>query len=103
MDLFLQRRRSFLAGFLVLVLAVTNLVAQTGTSSLHGTITDGKGAYVGGATVVISSPEIGVTLTTKTDRDGVYQLLYVRPYTYVVTVNATGCQTLQQSNVDLAD
>ncbi len=101
MDLSLQRRCGFLAGFLVLVLAVTNSAAQTGTSSLHGTITDGKGASVGGAIVVISSPEIGVTLTTKTDRDGVYQFLEVRPSTYVLTVTATGFQTLKQSGVVL--
>src|SRR6266478_8501227 len=101
MDLSLQRRRSFLAGFLVLVLAVTNSAAQTGTSSLHGTITDGKGASVGGATVVISSPEIGVTLTTKTDRDGAYQFLEVRPSTYTLTVTAAGFRTLKQSGVQL--
>src|SRR5258708_36219969 len=95
-------RRWSLINFLVLLLAATNsLWAQSGTSSLHGTITDSKGASVGGATVVISSPAIGVTLTTKTDKDGIYQFLEVRPSTYVLTVTAAGFQTLKQSGVAL--
>src|SRR5438270_5921004 len=94
-------RWSLIAGFLALLVSTTNLVAQTGTSSLHGTVTDANAASVAGATVVISSPEIGVTLTTKTDRDGVYQFLEVRPSTYVLTVTASGFQTLKQSGVIL--
>ena len=94
-------KRNLLAGLIVAALAVAGAWAQTGTSSLRGTITDPKGASVGGATVVITSPGIGVTLTTKTDRDGAYQFLEVRPSTYTLTVTAAGFRTLRQSGVQL--
>ena len=97
-------KRNLLAGLIALIvaaLAVAGAWAQTGTSSLRGTITDPKGASVGGATVVITSPGIGVTLTTKTDRDGAYQFLEVRPSTYTLTVTAAGFRTLKQSGVQL--
>ena len=79
------------------MLPIASMFGQTGTTSLRGTVTDPKAAAVGGATVVISSPEIGVTLTTKTDRDGLYQFLEVRPSTYTLTVTAAGFQTLRQT------
>ena len=97
-------KRNLLAGLIALIivaLAAAGTWAQTGTSSLRGTITDPKGASVGGATVVISSPTIGVTLTTKTDKDGSYQFLEVRPSTYTLTVTAAGFQTLKQSGLQL--
>ncbi len=97
-------KRNLLAGFIAMTVAALGVVgawAQTGTSSLRGTITDPKGASVGGATVVITSPGIAVTLTTKTDKDGAYQFLEVRPSTYTLTVTAVGFETLKQSGVQL--
>lgn len=87
---------------LVLLLSPAAILAgQTGTTSLRGTVADPKGAAVGGATVVISSPEIGVTLTTKTDKEGLYQFREVRPSTYNLTVTADGFQTLKQTGLQL--
>ena len=101
MDLSARVRRNFLFGFLVVLVAASFAAAQTGTTSLRGTITDPNGASVGGAVVVITSPDIGVTLTAKTDKDGAYQFLEVRPSTYTLTVTATGFRTLRQSGVQL--
>lgn len=101
MDLPICIKRSFIAGLLVLMLGAAGAWAQTGTSSLRGTITDPNGASVSGATVTITSATIGVALTTKTDKDGSYQFLEVRPSTYTVTVTATGFRTLKQSGVEL--
>jgi hypothetical protein len=87
---------------LLLVLLFHSLaLAQTGTTSLHGTITDPNGASVPDATVTITSSEIGVTLTTKSDKDGVYQFQEVRPATYVLTVTAQGFATIKQNNLIL--
>jgi len=101
MDSSLYIKWSLLGGLLVLVFGAAGAWAQTGTSSLRGTITDPNGASVGGATVIIASPGIGVTLTTKTDKNGAYQFLEVRPSTYTLTVTAAGFRTLKQSGVQL--
>jgi hypothetical protein len=76
-------------------------LGQTATSSLRGTVTDKLGASVPDAQITISSPDIGVTLTTKTDKQGAYQFLEVRPATYLLTVEAAGFATLKQSRLVL--
>jgi hypothetical protein len=101
MDLSFHRKRNFLLVLLVLMLGGTAVWAQTGTSSLRGTITDPNGASVSGATVSITSASIGVTLTTKTDKEGSFQFLEVRPATYTLTVVAAGFRTLKQPGVEL--
>ena len=64
-------RRNFIVSVIALMVAlvvVSGALAQTGTTSVRGTVTDPHGASVPDATVTLTSPEIGVTLTTKTDR-----------------------------------
>jgi hypothetical protein len=82
--------------------AVTGaLSAQTGTTSLRGTVTDPKGASVPDATITLSNSDINVTLSTKTDKDGAYQFLEVRPATYLLTVEAPGFATVKQTGLVL--
>ena len=44
--------------------------AQTGTSSLRGTLSDAKGAVMPGATVTISDPQTGFSRTRQDRRPG---------------------------------
>jgi hypothetical protein len=92
-----------LCAFLVSVFLITPGVvfAQTGTTSLRGTVTDPKGSSVPDATITIMNAEIGVTQTTKTDREGAYQFLELRPATYILTVEAAGFATVKQSGLVL--
>jgi hypothetical protein len=95
-----------LSGLLVILFVAFSLaggsaLAQTGTTSLRGTVTDTSGAAVGNAKITISSAEIGVTLTTNSDKDGAYQFLEVRPATYVLTAEAPGFATVKQSGLVL--
>jgi len=55
---------------ILLLSAVTLAFAQSGTSSLRGTVTDPAGAIVPDATITLSSAEIAVNLTTQTDKNG---------------------------------
>ena len=93
--------RRIVCAFLLIVLGADLAVAQTSTSSLRGTITDPKGSSVPGADVKLTSAERGVSLTTKTDRDGQYQFLEVRPGTYTLEVAAPGFSTIRQNNLIL--
>jgi len=85
----------------VVALLSSYLCAQTGTSSLRGTITDPKGAVIPGATVTLVNPQTSYTRTTKTNSQGLYQFLEVLPATYKLSAAATGFATLAQDNVIL--
>jgi hypothetical protein len=88
-----------LSGFL---LAVTALMwGQTATTSLHGTVSDPKGAVIAGAAVTITNPATGFTRSTKTDGQGGYQFLEIPPAKYDVTVNAPGFAPVKQSGMEL--
>src|SRR5216683_1554460 len=91
----------FIVVVVVCLLSASLVLGQTATSSLRGTVTDESGASVPDAKVMISSPDIGVTLTTRTDKDGAYQFVEVRPATYLLTVAAAGFATLKQSGLVL--
>ena len=75
--------------------------AQSGTTSLRGTISDPAGSVVPDASLTLSSLEIGVTLSAHSDKNGFYQFLDVRPATYVLTVNASGFAPFRQSGLVL--
>jgi hypothetical protein len=93
--------RRIVCACLLVLLGAGITVGQIATSSLRGTITDPKGSSVPGAEVTLTSPERGVTLTTKTDRDGQYQFLEVRPGTYTLEVLAPGFSKIRQYNLIL--
>ncbi|MGC0777342.1 MAG: carboxypeptidase-like regulatory domain-containing protein [Candidatus Acidiferrum sp.] len=75
--------------------------AQTGTTSLRGTVVDPNGAVIPGAQVTLASAEIGVSLSTQTDKTGFYQFQDMRPATYVLTITAPGFATLKKSGLVL--
>ena len=78
-----------------------SVVAQTATSSLHGTITDAKGLVVAGASATLNNSATGFSRSTQTDDQGVYQLLQIPPASYVLTVTAPGFATTKRENVVL--
>jgi len=97
-------RRNFIVSVIALMVAlvvVSGALAQTGTTSVRGTVTDPHGASVPDATLTLTSSEIGVTLTTKTDKEGTYQFLEIRPATYSLTITAAGFAKVQQSGLQL--
>jgi hypothetical protein len=91
---------TLLATFLLAAFSI-QVVAQTATSSLRGTITDPKGAVLPGVTVSLNNSSTGFARTTKSGNDGVYQFLEVPPATYVMTVTAPGFATVKQDRVTL--
>ena len=64
--------------------------AQTGTSSLRGTITDLQGRAVAGAQVTITNEEKNFTRTQATNEDGAYTFTSIPPGSYRLEVEATG-------------
>jgi Carboxypeptidase regulatory-like domain len=85
----------------VLLVPSVLLLAQTATTSLHGTVYDAKGAVVAGAMVTIVNPATGFSRTTKSDSQGSYQFLELPPAKYDLTVNSQGFATMKQSGLEL--
>src|ERR1700739_1938124 len=63
---------------------------QAGTTSLRGTVLDPQGGVIPDVEITLSSPDIGVTLATHSDKNGFYQFLDVRPGTYILSASAGG-------------
>ena len=98
-----MRSGSWLAALVIgSILALgTYAFAQSATTSLHGTISDEKGAVVTGAKITITNPATGFSRTVNTDDQGSYQFLEVPPSTYIMTVTAAGFATTKRENVVL--
>ena len=82
------------------------LFAQSGTSSISGTVTDGQGNAVPGATVTLISAAQNTQRTTTTDNNGTYTFTAVSPGVYTLETTAgnfkkssiTGVQALVDKN-----
>ena len=80
------------AGFLLFLLTMSALgiQAQVTTGSILGTIHDGSAAVVSGATVTVTDLGKGTTSTTKTDETGGYNVQFLIPGSYQVSVEMPG-------------
>lgn len=92
-------RVSSLASFLVLILMTVTSYAQSGGSTIRGTVTDPNGNVVAGASVTITDPEKNFTRTQTTNQEGGYVFTAVPPGTYKLDVTATGFKTASASGL----
>src|SRR5579864_3251923 len=76
-------------------------LGQSATTSIHGVVTDSKGAVVVNASVTISDPATGLSREVKTGGQGEYQFLELPPATYELTVKAHGFTNLRETGVQL--
>lgn len=95
-------------GIAVLLLAGTHsaflIHAQvaTTTATLSGTVQDPTGAVVSQATVMLSSPRIGVTRAFTTNKHGFYLFNQLPASTYSLTVEAAGFKRYLQNGITLS-
>jgi len=84
-------QRNFV-GFFLLVLAFGTAVthAQTGTTSLRGTVTDKSGGAIVGAKAVLRSSEKALTREIHTSNTGAHEFSALPPGNYILTIEATG-------------
>ncbi|HLA96594.1 MAG TPA: carboxypeptidase-like regulatory domain-containing protein, partial [Pyrinomonadaceae bacterium] len=83
------------------VLAVSGL-AQSGTSGVSGTVRDGNGAVVPGATVKISNVGTGFERSVTTNDDGSYSFPGLQPSVYKLEITANGFKRLSNAELRLA-
>ena len=77
-----------LMALLVSAFLVGNINAQSGTTTVNGTVKDQQGAVVPGSTVTLTNPSTGFSRTTTTSSDGNYTFPTIAPGTYQVEVTA---------------
>jgi Carboxypeptidase regulatory-like domain len=75
--------------------------AQSGTTSLRGTVTDPSSATVSAAKVTLASPDRGFARTVTTNSTGNYEFLQLQPGTYDVKVEMSGFRASEQKQIQL--
>ena len=100
-----MRKRLGILAFGVLALAATALdvSAQITTGNITGTVKDGQGAVVPGATVILIDEARGTRLApATTDETGTYVFPNVTAATYTVEVTMSGFKTAQRKAVPVS-
>ena len=75
--------------------------AQTGTTSLRGTILDKSGAAIAGAKVTLANSEQGFERTVTSGETGAYEFLGLTPGVYSLRVEKDSFRKYELSNVQL--
>jgi len=83
------------------VLFSTLAFSQEFRATLTGRISDPAGAAVPGAEVTVKNAQTGDVTNTKSDDDGNYQVLFLTPGSYVVTVEKAGFKKAIRAGVTL--
>lgn len=82
------------------VFTAVALRAQTGTSSITGTITDQSGGVLGGVSLEITNEETGAKIKTKSNDAGSYRVASLAPGIYTIQTDLAGFnQTVRKSLV----
>ncbi|WP_420236806.1 TonB-dependent receptor domain-containing protein [Telmatobacter bradus] len=100
----LPARRAWIPGVLsavVLCLFSLGLHAQQYLAGVSGTITDGTGAVVVGATVTAENVDTHFKTLDTTNQVGAYVIPFLTPGTYSVTVAANGFRSAEKTGVVL--
>ena len=89
----------FLMAMLFSVLFVSSINAQSGTTTINGTVSDSQGKIIPGATVKLSNEEKGFSRTVTTTNDGTFTFPLIQPGTYRLEIESNGFKKLVQSDV----
>jgi len=95
------RRSAIVVALVFSLFAAASGRAQTGTTSVRGTVLDKSGAVVVGAKVTLANPAQAVHRETQTGESGQYEFQALQPGTYNLTVEMAGFRKAEQKNVQL--
>src|ERR1035438_3396826 len=83
----------------VIIAAISSAYGQT--AQLSGVVRDPSQAVVAGASMTVRNDETQVERVTLTNNEGVYDVPFLAPGTYTVTVQAPGFRTVERTGVKL--
>src|SRR6201986_4282138 len=85
---------------LFLLFSLTSIArTQTVDTTILGNVSDSSGAAIPGATVTVVSPSTGITKTTVTNAQGEFEVQYLTPGSYDVTLQASGFAKQTRSGI----
>ncbi len=87
-------------GSVFLLIYISTLWSQTGTSTIRGAITDPEGRVVVGATVTLTNVATNAVRTTQSSETGVYVFDLITPAIYRLEVESKGFRKKVVSNVE---
>jgi Carboxypeptidase regulatory-like domain len=93
-------RKCILAG-MALMAAVLQLSAQEARGRISGRVQDPSGAPIPHAAVEAKEESTQVKVAATTNESGTYELLYLIPGTYTLSVSAAGFQPYERTNVEV--
>jgi len=93
--------KSFFAILLLCLFVTVRGWAQTGTTSLRGTVTDKTGASVGTAKVSLDNVGQALHREAQTSATGEYDFVALPPGTYSLTIEKEGFRKYEQRNLQL--
>src|SRR5215469_6220395 len=96
MKKFLRFATGGIAAFLMTVSAA---FAQNAT--VTGTVVDGSGAPVAGASITVKSPQTGAVHTATSNENGAYRIVELQPGPYEMTIDKSGFKVLHYGEVVL--
>ncbi|HEX3104852.1 MAG TPA: carboxypeptidase regulatory-like domain-containing protein [Terriglobales bacterium] len=97
----LQCTRFPLFLLILLPLSVPFSFAQSELATVFGRITDQSGAVMEGAEVEARSIDTNISITTATNRDGLYTIPSLHPGHYVISVRKPGFKTVSVTQLEL--
>src|SRR5205809_6405224 len=83
-------RRWLPEAIVLLALAATQVVAQTSSGRISGTVSDPQGAVLPGVTVTVTQDRTGLTRTARTDQAGGYVVASLPVGSYTVSAELSG-------------
>ncbi|HEU4434278.1 MAG TPA: carboxypeptidase-like regulatory domain-containing protein [Pyrinomonadaceae bacterium] len=89
-----------ITSLIALMLVATISYAQSGGSTVRGTVKDPNGNLVSGANVTLTNPGKNFTRTQTTNEDGAYVFTAIPPGTYKLEVTAPGFKTASASGLE---
>jgi Carboxypeptidase regulatory-like domain/TonB dependent receptor len=95
------RLRNLAIGLTLLILLSQQLLAQTGTATLSGTITDQQGAALSNVRVTVTDEDTGISIEKQTNDAGVYDAPGLNPGRYRVLVTREGFMQVDVRDITL--
>jgi hypothetical protein len=92
---------NFVVALAICVLTGSGVQGQTGTTSIHGVVTDKSGATIAAAQVTLISADQGVQRTIATEAQGEFEFVALQPGNYTLVVEAAGFRKYEHKNLQL--
>src|SRR3954451_10347928 len=90
-----RRASQFPAASVLLLFCSCQMLAQSATGEVTGTVTDKSGGAIAGAMVKLNNTGTGVGDQAQTNTSGSYTFINVQPGPYVLSIENPGFKTAQ--------